>query len=89
MPVDAGVCSRVSCGGRAAQCLAGLMETALFAGLIVIPKPGQFSRWNCSVETPLQLAHSPDAALPERRRRSRRRAPENLLPFQTGLSELQ
>lgn len=37
--------------------VAGLMETALFAGLMVIPQPGQFSRWDYSVATPLLLRY--------------------------------
>lgn len=46
----------------AALCLAGLMETALFAGLVVTPKPGQFSRWNCSVAAAVLLPDSPDTS---------------------------
>lgn len=38
------------------------METALFAGFTVSPKPGHFSRWNCSVATPRPPDTSPRSA---------------------------
>ena len=40
------------------------METALFTGLVVIPKPGHFSRWDCSVAGALLLPGSPDTRGP-------------------------